>query len=57
MVVGPEGGTLKRFVIFFKDGQRYTLSLSRFEFLHAIKDALFTFYPEEHKGVELIDLR
>ena len=57
VVVSPEGSTLKQFVIFFKDGQRYTLSLSHFEFLHAMRDTLFTFYPEEHKGVELIDLR
>lgn len=46
-----------QFVIFFKDGQRYTLSLNKPKPLLALQPDFFTFKPAEHKGVEIIDLR
>ena len=48
---------IEQFILFFKDGQRYTLSLGVMEPLRAARDDFFTFKPQEHKGVEIIDLR
>ncbi len=40
-----------------KDGINYSASLSNTKYNKDLQDSLFTFHPEDHKGIEVVDLR
>lgn len=40
-----------------KDGTNYIIGIEQFKLNHPIADDQFTFNPEQHKGIEVVDLR
>lgn len=57
MNIAKKDKSIQSWTMFDKGGNRYKYSITKFTPNAKIEDALFTFDPSKHPGVEVIDLR
>ncbi|MCC5921325.1 MAG: outer membrane lipoprotein carrier protein LolA [Cyclobacteriaceae bacterium] len=57
MKIDQKNNTLHSWVIFDKNGSKYTYTIDKFDGSLNLADSYFKFDPSKHSGIEIVDLR